>query len=146
MKVGVIKTFILDASVTLPWCFEDEPSAYAEGVLDLLGQEFEAVVPAVWPLEITNALLSALRKKRITQTKAVSFLERLRGLPIAVEEASLARVFDHIFLQSQASQVTSYDGSYLELAMRKHVPLATLDEPLLKAAQALGVEILQLKP
>lgn len=144
MKVGVIKSFILDASVTLPWCFEDEPSAYADGILDLLGQDAEAVVPAVWPLEITNALLTALRKKRITQTKAVSFLERLRGLPIAVEESILARVFENTFLQAQASQVTSYDGSYLELAMRKHLPIATLDEPLLKAAEALGVTILKL--
>ena len=144
MKVGVIKSFILDASVTLPWCFEDEPSAYADGILDLLGQDAEAVVPAVWPLEITNALLTALRKQRITQTKAVSFLERLRGLPIVVEDLVLTRVFENTFLQAQSSQVTSYDGSYLELAMRKHLPLASLDEPLQKAAEALGVEIVKL--
>jgi len=118
-----------------------QQSAYAEGILDLLSQDTEAIVPAVWPLEITNAILSALRKKRMTQAQATGFLSRIGGFPITVEESLLARTFGTVFLQAHASQLTSYDASYVELALRKGLPLATLDEPLKKVAQTLGVAI-----
>lgn len=141
MRAAAIKQLVLDASVVLAWCFEDEKSSYAEGILDLLSQDTGAIVPAVWPLEITNALLSALRKKRITQAQATGFLNRISGFHIEVEESLLSRTFETVFLQANASQLTSYDTSYVELALRKGLPLATLDEPLKKAAETLGITI-----
>lgn len=141
MRGAVIKSLVLDASVVLSWCFEDENSPYGEGILDLLSQGTEAVVPAVWPLEIINALLSALRKNRITQAQATAFLNRISGFSITIEESVLSRTFETVFLQAHASKVTSYDGSYLELALRRRLPIATLDEPLKNAAQSLGIAI-----
>ena len=60
MKGAVIKRMVLDASVAVAWCFEDESSDFTEGVLDLLASGTEALAPAIWPLELVNALLMAL--------------------------------------------------------------------------------------
>jgi len=83
--------FVLDASIALAWGFEDESNAYTEKVLESL-VEGEAFVPAVWPLEVGNALLMAERRKRLAHTDVVQFLTLLRGLPINVEEESPERM------------------------------------------------------
>src|SRR5436309_9875950 len=77
MKGAVIKRMVLDASVAVAWCFEDESSDFTEGVLDLLASGTEALAPAVWPLELVNALLMAERRKRITVAQVTALLRRI---------------------------------------------------------------------
>src|ERR1035437_6079136 len=87
--------FVLDASVALAWCFEDETSPYSESALRHLATN-AAVAPTVWPLEVVNALLIAERRKRITTTKVDLFLKTLQVLPIEVVEEDASRVFDQV--------------------------------------------------
>jgi hypothetical protein len=66
MKAAATKRFVVDASMTLAWCFSDESTAFTESVLDLLANGAEAIAPAIWPFEVANALLMGERRKRVT--------------------------------------------------------------------------------
>jgi predicted nucleic acid-binding protein len=66
MPAAITKRIVLDASVAVAWCFEDEKSHFTEGVLDLLSAGTEVLTPAIWPFEVANALLVAEGRKRIT--------------------------------------------------------------------------------
>jgi hypothetical protein len=71
---AAIKRIVLDASVAVAWCFEDENSPFTEGVLDLLSAGTEVLTPAIWPFELANALLLAERRKRITVAQVTALL------------------------------------------------------------------------
>jgi len=132
-------SFVLDASVALAWCFEDEASAEAIEVLERL-QEGTAVVPALWFLEVGNALLNAERRGRLTPTESTTFLELLRQLPIRVEEISPRQFWEEILVLARAYHLSTYDAAYLAIAMRTGLPLATLDRALRQAAAACGIQ------
>lgn len=132
--------FVLEASVTLAWCFEDERSAYADRLLDGMVPA-GAAVPAIWPLEVANALLVAERRRRLTRAKAARTHHVLEGLPITIDSESAARAFDQILELARAHHLSVYDAAYLELALREGLALATLDERLRRAARHAGVEV-----
>ena len=134
---------ILDASVALSFIFEDETSPYAEEVIEALKTR-SAVVPLVWPLEVDNALLAAIRRQRIQEADAYRYLTVLDtlGLEVDLEVARDARG-QRILGLGLTHDLSAYDAGYLELAMRRGLPLATQDGELLRAAGAAGVEILQ---
>ncbi len=127
-------TFVADASVTLPWCFEDEATAWTEDILDRLRDGDHIVVPAHWPVEISNGMLMALRRKRIQPGRFELFWDELSVLPITVEPPLSPQQAKAVFALCQQHGLTVYDGAYLELAKRKGFALATLDTALLKAA------------
>ena len=132
--------FVLDASVTAAWCFADETTAYSETVLEMLAAG-EALAPATWPLEVANVLVMAERRKRITLAKTTSFLQLLAGLAVSLDAAGAAQTFDNVLSLAREQGLSTYDAAYLELAIRKGLPLATLDTDLKKAARAVGVRI-----
>lgn len=132
--------FVLDCSVTMAWCFEDEINAYTEKVLTALQKNHEAKVPPLWKLEVINTLLGAQRKKRISLFAANNFKNALTSLPVQVDHASTDRSFDTVFELACQLQLSAYDAAYLELAFREKIPLATLDMALLKAAKKLNIE------
>ena len=134
-------SFVADNSVVMAWCFQDEANEYADSVLDRLSNA-EAFVPSIWPLEVVNVLLVAERKKRIPEADSVRFPTLLAQLPIVVEHERPDRVMRDLLALGRASRLSSYDASYLELAMSKGLPLATLDETLINAAKTLKVPIL----
>jgi predicted nucleic acid-binding protein len=131
--------FVLDASVTLAWFFEDELSPQTESVLDRLAED-HAVVPAVWELEVANALLVSERRGRLTEFQTAHFVELLSTLPINVDltpppmTATLAVGRRH--------GLSSYDAAYLIQAERDGIALATRDGGLRAAAEAAGVPLL----
>ncbi len=84
--------YVLDASIVMAWCFEDEANVYADAVLDHL-IENNALVPSLWPLEVANVMVVAERRKRITKAEGVHFLELLRQLPIEVDLSTEQRIF-----------------------------------------------------
>jgi predicted nucleic acid-binding protein len=138
--------FVLDNSVVLAWCFDDEQSAYADATLELL-EHGEAMAPAIWPLEVGNALLVAQRRKRIARADAAHFLQMVRQLPITVEQTTPAQIFTEVYSLARDLQLSTYDAAYLDLAIRSNVPIATLDKPLLKGAKQYGIAVLDpLKP
>jgi predicted nucleic acid-binding protein len=134
------KPFVLDASVALAWGFEDESSDYTDAVLSAL-ESWEAIVPCIWPLEVGNALLVAERRGRMTQAAVTLFIEYLRSLPITVERTALGRMFGEALALAREQELSLYDASYLDLALRLGLPLATWDRALRKAASRCGVEV-----
>jgi len=136
--------FVLDTSVTMAWCFEDETNPYADAVLDSLIDN-AALAPSIWPLEVGNVLLVAERRKRISQSDCIRFLELLSSLPIRTESFSEQRMFEAVFNLARKAELSSYDASYLDLALQTGLKLATLDQSLRKAADRCGVAIFQEK-
>ena len=132
------RTFVLDCSLTVAWFFEDETNAYAEAVEDSL-EGAMAVAPSLWPLEVANALLVGERRKRATEAKAATFLVLLQSLPITIDDETATRAWRESLHLARAHQLSVYDAAYLELALRRGLPLATLDGKLKAAAAAVGV-------
>jgi predicted nucleic acid-binding protein len=138
-----MRPFVVDASMTLSWCFDDESTPYSRAVLSAL-QSTYAVVPALWPFEIANALALAERRKRITSEGIADFLETLRHLPIHVERREALWVWQATIALAREHRLTAYDAAYLDLARRDQLSLATLDDDLQAAGLAVGVATLEL--
>ena len=134
--------FVLDTSVVMPWCFGDEANPLSDSLLRRLEAEEEATVPSLWPFEVSNALLSAKRKGRVTEAQILGFLEDLRSFRIRIDLEGQTRAFSDIRSLGEKYGITAYDAAYLELSMRTGVPLATLDEALKKAAAAAGAAVI----
>ena len=132
--------FVLDASVTLAWCFKDEQTPETTALLDRL-ETAQAFVPGLWTLEIGNILLSACKKQRISYANATEFLNLLTVLNIEIDDLTATNGFHDIFLLAHAEKLTTYDAAYLELAMRMGLPLATKDNQLARAALRVGVTL-----
>ena len=135
-----------DASAALTWCFEDEAMPWTDALLSDLRAGGEAIVPAHWPAEVANALLTAVRRGRISREKANRFFVDLRAMPIRIDPQSDEGVFDRVFKLADQYSLTIYDAGYLELAIREGLPLATLDNDLRKAARASGVPLVGPQP
>ncbi len=136
--------FVVDASLTLAWCFADEANPYSRKVLAVL-QTTHALVPALWPFEVANVLTMAERRGRITSEGTADFLERLRLLPIQVERREALWVCQQVLTLTRQHRVNAYDAAYLELATRERLALATLDGDLAKAARATGVPLVEVR-
>jgi predicted nucleic acid-binding protein len=135
--------FVLDASVTLTWCFPDENAQLAGQIADRFRRGDVAIAPAFWPHEVLNALLSAEKRKRISAALTKSFLHDLATLPVRLEPVSSQVVFDRIESLSRAYGLTAYDAAYLGLAMQHDLPLATLDSDLVTACGMAKVELVR---
>ncbi|MFN7942394.1 MAG: type II toxin-antitoxin system VapC family toxin [Thermoanaerobaculia bacterium] len=130
---------VLDASVALAWCFDDEdPTALA--ILDLAGSGVFQV-PSVWPFEIGNGLAVAERRRRLGQADAARFLALLAALEIEVDATPWPSRLPSLLGLARAHGISLYDAAYLDLAQRSGLPLATLDDSLAQAARAVGVAI-----
>jgi len=133
-------TIVVDASVVLSWCFEDQATPSTDAVLALL-EHSRAVVPSIWPLEVGNVLLVAERKQRLTLADSKRFLALVADLPITVVPDTTDSMLGEILELARQQHLSTYDASYLSLALRNGLPLATQDRALLEAAQRLGVEL-----
>ena len=132
--------FVLDASIALAWCFEDEASSYTERVLKLLLRE-EAVIPPIWPFEVANALAGAMRASRMKPADAERFMALLGSFPLGLEPRGMDGVFREVLPLAREHGLSCYDATYLELALRLGLPLATLDRALRRAAGRVGVPL-----
>jgi len=136
-----LSRFILDASVTLCWCFENQATEYSEAIFERLARGEEVSVPFIWPLEVANVLVTAERRKALKLAQVTSFLEELSAWPIQVDTLGVDRAFQQILSTARYYNLSTYDAAYLELAVREGLPLATTDDDLRKAANAAGVKI-----
>jgi len=133
-------SFVLDCSITMAWCFEDEMNDYADSILENL-KDSTAIVPTIWPLEVANVLLIAKKNKRITEVQAASFIDALSALPIIVDQSTTSRAMHSIFVLANKADLTIYDAAYLELAIREEIPLLTLDNGVIKAAKKMNIPL-----
>ena len=129
---------VLDASFTFQWLFEDEASAEGDAALASI-RLGGAAVPALWPIEITNVLGIAQRRGRLTPDGVVGALALLRSLPLDVAGPPALAEVGSVLELMRRHRLTAYDATYLELAIRLRLPLATKDRDLLAAASAVNV-------
>ena len=134
-------TFVVDASVTLAWCFEDENSERADQVRHRLASE-DAIVPSIWPLEVAAGLRSAERRNRVAAGELPGLRQLLSALPIRVEPISLDAALSDVLEMARALELTAYDAAYLALAVGRGLPLATIDDRLRDAAGRAGIGLL----
>jgi predicted nucleic acid-binding protein len=137
----VVEHFVVDNSVVMSWYFKDETNKYADTVLDKLTGAI-AVVPSIWPFEVVNVLIVAERQIRLSESDSIRFLTLLSQLPIVVEYER-PEMMKELLALARAYNLSSYDASYLYLAMRKGLPIATLDNKLIEAARRIEVPILE---
>lgn len=135
-----LQQLVLDGSVAMVWGFEDEDNEYAAAILARM-PGLQAHVPSHWPLEVANALLVGERRHRITPADTARFLAILEDFVIHVDEETGARAWADTMHLARAHDLSSYDAAYLELAMRRCLPLASLDGKLNAAATAVGVAL-----
>jgi predicted nucleic acid-binding protein len=132
---------VLDVSLSCAWCFADEASDGAWAILEQL-QTHQAHVPALWLSETANVRVQAERRGRISGAACRTFLGLLEDLPISVDQPSTASVWHDTLALARSHRLTSYDAAYLELALRRGLPLASRDKDLQAAARAEGVPLL----
>jgi predicted nucleic acid-binding protein len=136
-----VSGYVLDASVAVAWCFDDESTPAAWALLDRLRTE-SGLVPPLWALEVGNILLGAERRKRIAPARTAEFLGLLGDLDIRVDPEPPGLAFRDVLPLARSQGLTTYDAAYLELAMRTGLPLATKDQALARAAKKLAVDTL----
>jgi predicted nucleic acid-binding protein len=134
-------TFVVDCSVAMAWLFHDEATPKTAALLNRLATE-TALVPGWWFIEITNVLAMTERRGRITPTQSDAFIADLGKLGIERDDEAPDRAFTHLLALCRTHRLTGYDAVYLDLAVRRNLPLATLDEHLRKPAKKLGVRLL----
>jgi predicted nucleic acid-binding protein len=141
---GAVPTgWVIDASVTMPWFFEDEATPFTEGLLDSLGEQV-LWAPTLWVLECTNVLQSAQRRRRIDAQRRAEIASELSALPVRLDPD----VPDFVSLDRLAAAhgLSAYDAAYLELALRRSLILVSLDARLVAAAKSLGHPVLNAAP
>ncbi len=136
------ESFVLDASMALAWHFADEESSRTLAI-ELLTDTAAVLVPSHWFAEVTNTLVMGERRKRATLADTAAFIERLGKLVIVVDEIAPERHWTHILPLARAHGLTVYDTLYLELAERRGLPLASLDEELNTAARRVGIALVE---
>lgn len=134
-------SLVLDASATLAWYFEDERTDAGDALMRQVAQN-GAVVPFLWRYEVANGFLVAARRRRIDIPYRDVSLAELRLLPITVDRADQSSAWDSVLVLADRSGLTIYDAAYLDLAIRRKLPLATRDRALQGAAKAMSVEVL----
>jgi predicted nucleic acid-binding protein len=137
--------FVLDASVTLSWLLRDtavRDEGYPLAVLNSLRDTSTvAAVPMTWGLEVANVIARSEAKDLVTAAQSGSFIALLEGISIDVDAETFTHVLSDTLQLSRRYQLSSYDASYLELALRSGAPIATLDDDLRRAATKAGVKI-----
>ncbi len=134
-------SLVLDSSVTLAWVFGDETTPAIRQVFEGIAER-GAVVPGLWWLEVANSLTMAVRRKRIDATFRQAALSDLALLDITTDQQTVSMAWSETLNLADQHHLTVYDAAYLELARRRGLPLATLDQELRNAASAIGLALL----
>ena len=136
---------VVDASMGLAWIFErqkhDEATLAEACLACLAAPEVNTIVPSLWYIEVANGLLVAERRRVVTTAKITLFRAKLAALPIRCDEAALSVKIESALALARAHQLSVYDSTYLELAMRLGAALASFDGALIAAANAVWVEV-----
>lgn len=135
-----MKDLVLDSSVALTWCFSDQRCHYGDTILQRLVEQV-AIVPTLWWLEIANVTALAERRGGLSRAQRSRFFELLDSLRITTDPVDAPRTLEAVLELALTHQITVYDATFLEVAKRTRTPLATLDEPMRRAATAAGIAL-----
>ena len=134
-------SLVLDSSATLAWLYRDEVSDSIRRIFDLISTD-GAWVPSLWRLEVANGLQIGIRRRRIDASYRSAALADLSKYDITIDQETDSFAWTTTLQLADRCGLTLYDAAYLELALRRHLPLATLDQPLRAAATVVGVALL----
>lgn len=135
--------FVIDASAMLSWCFDDEKPRNADTLMRRMVSDGMAA-PAHFPLECTNILRVGERAKRITHQQTSAFIALVESLRIEIDGETTWRAWSETLELSRRTELTTYDASYLELAIRRQATLVSKDRALLKAARINNAPVLEI--
>ena len=121
------------------WVLPNQASSEAEALLERIEAGAEAIVPSLWFLEVANGLLVAQRRKRVTAPERMLALKRLSTLALTADEDNARDVFGRTSTLAEQFGLSVYDAAYLELALRRNLPLGTRDRALRSAARRSGI-------
>jgi len=131
-------SIVIDCSIALNWVMPDEQSSHAESLLERVAVD-GAIVPLLFKVEVGNALLLAVRRKRITAELRGRAFERIGALPLRADREGTDHAWTTCVQLAETHRLSLYDATYLELAKRLRMPLATLDMDLADAAMRSGL-------
>ena len=130
--------FVVDASMAFAWVKPSQASAESDALLERIEQGATAVVPPLWFLEVANGLLVAQRRRLLTTSERSRALDRLSGLALTVDDGDARIAFSRTSALAEEHGLSLYDAAYLEVALRRTLPIASRDEALLVAAARAG--------
>jgi predicted nucleic acid-binding protein len=137
----VTRAFVADASVAVGWVHPAQATTQTAAMLDALGEGASLEVPALWPLEVANALIVLVRRRTLTDDERQTGLGWLRGLPVRIDPDAASLAFSRLSELAAIHRLSVYDAAYLELAQRRKLALACQDGPLRTAAKQAGVSL-----
>ena len=137
------RSFVADASVAIAWVHPAQATSETEAMLDRLVAGDSLVVPALWPLEVANALTVLRRRRKLTPDEARNAIEIIRELPVVIDHEAAAIAFTRLVDLASKYELTIYDAAYIELAARRELPLASNDARMKQAAIRSGVDLWQ---
>jgi predicted nucleic acid-binding protein len=137
----VTRGFVADASVAIGWVHPAQATPQTESMLDAIAEGAAVEVPALWPLEVANALTVLVRRKKLTAADRRIALGWLRDLPLRVDHEAAGLAFSRLSDLASAHQLTVYDAAYLELAERRTLALGCKNGRLRQAARHVGVSL-----
>jgi len=137
----VKRSFVADASVAIAWVHPAQATLETDAMLDRLAAGDSLVVPALWPLEVANALIVLRRRRKLSADEARTAIEVIRELPIAIDHEAAAVAFTRLVDLASKHELTVYDATYIELATRRQLPLASNDARMKQTAIRLGVDL-----
>ena len=135
--------YVLDSSFALAWALPDETSEQADRFFNRIKGKYTFWVPTLWWYEISNALIMAQRRRRLTEPDRIRLIEIYETLPIQTDVLLGPDIIRRFHALAQDHGLSAYDTAYLELAQRKGFELATLDQNLIKAARKAGVKVVR---
>ena len=133
------RAFVADASVAIGWVHPAQATTRTAAMLDAIAEGATLEVPALWPLEVANALIVLVRRRKLSEEECQTGLGWLRGLPVRIDPEAASLAFSRLSELAATHQLSVYDAAYLELAQRRKLALACQDGPLRKAAKQEGV-------
>jgi predicted nucleic acid-binding protein len=135
------RAFVADASVAVGWVHPARSTDETSAMLDAIADGATLEVPSLWPLEVANALIVLVRRRKLTESDRRAGLGWLRGLRLRLDHDTASLAFSRLSDLAAAHQVSVYDAAYLELAQRRHLVLGCKDGPLRTAARRAGVRL-----
>jgi predicted nucleic acid-binding protein len=137
----VTRPFVADASVAIGWVHPAQATKLTEAMLEEVAAGARLEVPALWPLEVANALIVLQRRRKLTEDERSLALRWLRGLPLHIDHEMATLAFSELSELAAEHQLSIYDAAYLELAQRRDLALGCKDGPLRRAARKVGVAL-----
>lgn len=135
------RAFVADASVAIGWVHPAQGTRQTAAMLEAIADGATLEVPALWPLEVANALIVLVRRRKLREDERQAGLGWLRGLRVRLDHDMASLAFSRLSELAATHQLSVYDAAYLELAQRRRLVLGCKDGPLRTAAQHAGVTL-----